>query len=81
MATQKWNGALPPLSSDEVHLAVKAAEKKRIDDITSRFHETVSAAGLAERSNFIDIEPHMMMSISEIARCYDFVGHGQSSRG
>nr|WP_321457835.1 universal stress protein [uncultured Cohaesibacter sp.] len=72
----KMERRIATIVSDEVHLAVKAAEKKRIDDITSRFHETVSAAGLAERSNFIDIEPHMMMSISEIARCYDFVVTG-----
>ncbi|WP_319410741.1 universal stress protein [uncultured Cohaesibacter sp.] len=69
----KMERRIATIVSEEVHQAVQSAEQKRIREITSRFHETVNAAGLGERSSFIDIEPHMMMSISEIARCYDLV--------
>ena len=72
----KMERRIATIVSDEVHLAVQAAEKKRIADITSRFHDKMQNAELVTRSSFIDVEPHMMTSISEIARCYDVVVTG-----
>ena len=69
----KMERRIATIVSDEVHLAVQNAEKKRITEITERFHDAVKSANMEGRTNFIDVEPHMMTSISEIARCYDTV--------
>ncbi len=72
----KMEKRIATIVSEEVHLAVQQAESKRIADITNRFQETVKAAGLEARSSFIAIEPQMVTSISEVARCYDIVVTG-----
>ncbi|SNY92683.1 Universal stress protein family protein [Cohaesibacter sp. ES.047] len=72
----KMERRIATIVADEVHRAVKAAELKRINDIVKRFHQIIQQNGLEDRSNFIDIEPEMLMTLSEIARTYDLVVTG-----
>ncbi|WP_319529776.1 universal stress protein [uncultured Cohaesibacter sp.] len=72
----KMERRIVTIVADEIHKAVQEAEFKQIKGIIARFHETVRAGGLGDRSDFIDLEPDMLMTLSEIARTYDLVVTG-----
>ena len=76
----KMEQRIATIVSEEVHRAVREAENKQIADIMNRFHETVRANGLTDRSSYINLQPEMLMTLTEIARTYDLIvtGHHPS---
>ncbi|WP_316862099.1 universal stress protein [uncultured Cohaesibacter sp.] len=72
----KMERRIKSIVSDDIHRAVKEAEQKRIAYIIERFEDVMNEKGIKNKTSFIDVEPHMLTSISEIARSYDLVVTG-----
>ncbi len=56
------------------------AEKARIDEVSVRFHKSVTQAGLADKSDFVDLSAQDGMPLSEFARSFDLIVTGVHSR-
>ncbi len=55
------------------------AEKARIDEVSDRFHTSVAQAGLADKSDFVDLSTEDGMPLSEFARSFDLIVTGVHS--
>ena len=56
------------------------AEQARFDEIAERFRAITSAAGYGARSDFVDLNAHKGVSLSDFARPFDLVVTGVHSR-
>jgi len=56
------------------------AEQERVSEVAARFHTITSEAGLAERSDFVDLGVEKGGSLSDFARVFDLVVTGVHSR-
>jgi len=56
------------------------AEQERINEVAERFRTVTSEAGLADRSEFVDLSAERSGSLSEFARVFDLVVTGVHSR-
>lgn len=72
----KMERRISTIVADEIHRVLHEAEMKRIREVISRFHDRIEASGLGDRASYIDLEPDMRFSISQIARTYDLVVTG-----